>query len=183
MATDIEHMTGTQTQTDVPAGEKPFPPFDSANFVPLLIWLVLTFGALYLLMSKLALPRVEDILRARRAKINGDLGEAFAKRKEADQASADYQKTLADARASAQALAQQTYARLAAETEAKRKAHEADLASKLAASEAQIEATKAKAMANVEQIARETASAIVEHMTGRPADAQSVAAAIAKSKA
>lgn len=133
-------------------------------------------------MSKFALPRVEGILRDRSSKISGDLQDAFTKRAEADQASAEYQKTLTEARASAQALAQQTYARLAAETEAKRKAHEADLAAKLAAAEAQIETTKAKAMANVEEIARDTAAAIVEHITGKPADAKAIASAIAKSK-
>jgi len=171
----------TATQAPAPA-EELFPPFDSANFASLLIWLALTFGLLYWLMSKLALPRVKGILDARAGKINGDLGVAGAKRKEADQAAADHQKTLADARTKAQALAQETYARLADEAEAKRHALEADLASKLSAAEAQIEATKAKAMGNVEQIAKETASAIVEHLTGKPADPESIAAAIAKSR-
>src|SRR5579863_9145897 len=101
MASNTELAAGTQVPTDVPSGEKPFPPFDSANFAPLLIWLAITFGLLYLLMSKLALPRVEGILDARAGKINGDIGVAGAKRKEADQAAADYQKTLADARTKA----------------------------------------------------------------------------------
>jgi F-type H+-transporting ATPase subunit b len=177
-----DYATSTQQPTGTPPGEKPFPPFDTANFVSLLIWLVLCFGGLYLLMSKLALPRVEGILRDRLAKISGDIHVASAKRSQADQASADYQKTLAEARTNAQALAQQTYARLAAETEAKRKAHEADLAAKLAVAEAQIETTKAKAMANVEEIARDAAAAIVEHITGKPADAKAIASAIAKAK-
>jgi F-type H+-transporting ATPase subunit b len=175
MANGVEHTTGTEVAADAPA--KPFPPFDPANFPSLLIWLVLTFGALYLLMSKFALPRVDGILRDRRAKINADLHDAFAKRAEADKAAAEYQKTLTEARTGAQALAQQTYARLAAETEAKRKAHEADLAAKLVAAEAQIEATKAKAMGSVEEIARETAVAIVEHITGKRPDPSVIAAA------
>jgi F-type H+-transporting ATPase subunit b len=178
-----EYGTSTRQPADAPPAEQPFPPFDSANFVSLLIWLALCFGGLYLLMSKFALPRVEGILHDRLAKISGDLHDASAKRAEADQAAADYQKTLAEARAGAQALAQQTYARLAAETEAKRKAHEADLAAKLATAEAQIETTKNKAMAHVEEIARDTAAAIVEHITGKPADAKAIASAIAKSKA
>lgn len=175
-----EQTTATQAPS-APAKET-FPPFDSTNFSSLLIWLALTFGLLYWLMSRVALPRVEGILHARAGAINSDLGVAGAKRKEADQAAADYQKTLADARANAQALAQETYARLAAETDAKRHALEADLAGKLSAAEAQIEATKAKAMGNVEQIAKETASAIVEHLTGKPADPKAVAAALAKSR-
>jgi F-type H+-transporting ATPase subunit b len=160
-----EQTTATQAQP-APAKET-FPPFDSTHFGSLLIWLALTFG----------------ILEARHNKINADVLAAHAKRKEADQASADYQKTLADARTNAQTLAQETHARLAAEADAKRHALEADLNARLAAAEKQIEATKAKAMSNVDQIAQDTAAAILEHITGKPADPAAVADAIAKLKA
>ena len=177
MADHAEHSHAASTQVPPSEGSGSFPPFDSANFAPLLVWLVLTFGALYLLMSKIAMPRVEGILKNRRGKIDGDLGIANTKREEADHAAADYQKTLADAKTRAQALAQETHVALAAETEAKRRVLEADLAGKLAAAEAQIEATKAKAMGNVDQIARDAAAAIVEHITGKPADPAAIAAA------
>ncbi|MFZ0557776.1 MAG: F0F1 ATP synthase subunit B' [Methylovirgula sp.] len=182
MATDVGLTTSTQVPSNAQAGEKPFPPFDAANFSSIFIWLVLSFGLLYLLMSRAALPRVKNILHARQSKINGDIGEASRKRAQADRASAEYQKTLADARGNAQSLAQETYARLAAEAEAKRHALEAELAAKLSASEAQIEATKAKAMSNVGQIAHDAAAAIVEHITGKPAEAKTIAAAVAKSR-
>jgi F-type H+-transporting ATPase subunit b len=175
MASSSEHTTMTEVPRD--AGEKPFPPFDFEKAPSLLIWLALTFGLLYLLMWKVALPRVEGIFKARMGRINGDLGIAFAKREEAGRASADYQKTLTDARANAQAIAQQTHAHLAAETDAKRHTLEAELAGKLAAAEAQIEEMKAKAMRNVDQIAHETAASIVEHITGKPADPAAIAAA------
>lgn len=175
MANGGQLATGTEVAAVAP--DKPFPPFDSANFPSLLVWLALTFGALYVLMSKFALPRVGGILHDRRAKISADLHDASAKRKQADQAAADYQKTVAEARANAQALAQQTYASLAAETEAKRKAHDEALAAKLAAAEAQIETTKAKAMGSVNEIAQEAAAAIVEHITGKRPDPSVIAAA------
>jgi F-type H+-transporting ATPase subunit b len=178
MADSAEH--GLTASTEVPGtaeGSGSFPPFESANFAPLLIWLVLTFGALYLLMSKVALPRVEGILKSRKGRIDGDLHIAFTRRAEADRAHKDYEKTLADAKARAQALAQETHVRLAAETEAKRHALESELAGQLAAAEGQIEAMKTKAMGNVDQIARETAAAIVEHITGKPADPAAIAAA------
>ncbi|MGP0060357.1 MAG: F0F1 ATP synthase subunit B' [Beijerinckiaceae bacterium] len=178
MADGAEHSHAASTEMpQATEGSGAFPPFESANFAPLLIWLVLTFGVLYLLMAKIAMPRVEGILKSRRGKIDGDIGLANAKREEADRAAADYQMTLADAKARAQALAQETHVRLATETEVKRRAIEADLAGKLTAAEAQIAATKAKAMSNVDQIARDTAAAIVEHITGKPADPAAIAAA------
>ncbi|HTJ01298.1 MAG TPA: F0F1 ATP synthase subunit B' [Methylovirgula sp.] len=178
MATSAEHATTTGTE----APSSNFPPFDPANVAPQLVWLVISFAALYLLMSRLALPRVEGILHDRRSKIQGDVGEAAKKRQAADEAAADYEKTLADAKGRAQALAQQTHAKLAAETDAKRATLEAELSAKIAAGEAEIEALKTKAMASVEQIAQETASAIFEHLTGQKADPKAIAAAVATAK-
>ena len=53
-----------------------FPPFDKQNFPSQLFWLALTFIALYLLMSRIALPRISSILDARRQRIESDLAEA-----------------------------------------------------------------------------------------------------------
>jgi len=176
---------GVTTGTEVPQAEGAgtFPPFEAANFVPVLIWLAISFGLLYLLMSKIALPRVEGILHMRSAKINGDLHEAFEARRHSQEAAAAYDKTLGDAKKEAQGQVQETYAKLAAETAAKRQALEADLNAKLAAAEAQIADTKVKAMSNVATIAQDTAAAIVQQLTGKPADAAAIAAAIAQTKA
>ena len=177
-------MASTETaHTEVPsdehAGPGGFPPFDPAHFSSSLIWLAITFGLLYNLMSKVALPRMEGILADRRAKIDSDLNAAKAAKAKADEAAASHAKTLAEARANSQLLAQQTRDRLAGETEARRKALETDLNAKLAGAEAQIAATKAQAMTNVAAIAHDAAHAIIEHITGHRADSAAIRAAIA----
>jgi F-type H+-transporting ATPase subunit b len=182
-STEQEGLTANTEVSGGGHGETAFPPFDPANFTPMLIWLALTFGLLYLLMSKIALPRVENILHTRANKITEDISAANALRAQAEEAAAAHEKTIADARAKAVALAQETHARLNAETEAKSLALEAELNAKLAASEAQVLAMKAKAMSNVEAIASETAAAIVQHLTGRPADQNAIAKAITTLKA
>jgi F-type H+-transporting ATPase subunit b len=176
-------IAGTGPPAGGGPGETSFPPFDPANFTPMLIWLSLSFGLLYLLMSKIALPRVESILHTRARKITTDIGEANAFRAQSEEAAAAYDKTIADAKAKALALGQETHARLTAETEANRLALEAELNARLAASETQILEMKAKAMGNVEAIASEAAAAIVQHITGKPADPMAIARAIATSKA
>ena len=115
--------TTTTAHTEAPGGHAkgPFPPFDPAVFAPQLIWLALVFGALYLLMSRIALPRIENILEARRARIAADVDEAAAMQAKAQAAGASYEKTLADAKAQAQASAQATRDKLAADSAAKRK--------------------------------------------------------------
>jgi len=128
------HIAGTGTPAGGGHGETTFPPFDPVNFTPMLIWLSLSFGLFYLLMSKIALPRVESILHARAHKITKDIGEANAFRARSEKAAAAHDKTIADAKAKALALAQETHARLTAETEINRLALEAELNARLAAS-------------------------------------------------
>lgn len=159
-----------------------FPPFDPNVFAPQLIWLALIFGALYFLMSRIALPRIENILENRRARIAGDLDDAADMQSKAQAAGTAYEKTLSDAKANAQTMAQQMRDKLAAESASKRKSLEDQLNAKLADAERAIAATKAQAMSHVSEIATTAASDIVTHITGKPADAQKIAAAIAATK-
>jgi F-type H+-transporting ATPase subunit b len=176
------HTSGTVEPADVGHGAHAFPPFDSAHFASTLIWLAISFGLLYYLMSKIALPRVENILKARADKIASDLKSAHVAREKSEKAAADHDRSIAEAKTKAQGLAQQTQAKINAETDAKHKALEAELNAKLASAEKQIVETKTTAMASVESIAKDAAAAIVERLTGRPADPSAVAAAVAKAK-
>ncbi|MGH6820628.1 MAG: F0F1 ATP synthase subunit B', partial [Methylocella sp.] len=126
------HIAGTGAPAGGGHGETSFPPFDPVNFTPMLIWLSLSFGLLYLLMSKIALPRVESILHTRADKITRDIGEANAFRARSEEAAAAHDKTIAEAKSKALALAQETHAKLNAESEANRLALEAELNARLA---------------------------------------------------
>lgn len=183
MAHDVE---GHQAGTEVPGGPHEggvFPPFDPNNFVAELIWLAITFGAIYYLMSRVALPRVAKILATRKDKIDSDLAAAAKAQDDAAAAAAAHEKTLAAAKAKAQELGQAAHAEVQKQTDARRATLEAELNGKLAAAEAQIATTKTAAMANVDSIATDAAQAILQHITGKPADPAAVSAAIAAAKA
>ena len=160
-----------------------FPPFDAHNFVPQIVWLVIIFGLLYWLMSRIALPRVQGILEARRDRLAKDLDDAATMQQQARAAGEAYDKTVADARSRAQGLAQQTHDKLHAESEAKRHAIEAELNAKLAAAEAQITATRSRAMGNVASIAEDAAITLVQHLTGKAPSSEAIRAAVAAKKA
>jgi F-type H+-transporting ATPase subunit b len=169
----------TKAHTEQPGGERePFPPFQSQNFPSQLFWLTVTFVALYLLMSRLALPRIGAILEQRRQHIADDLGEAQRLKSESESTLAAYEKALADARARAQAIAGETHQRLAAEGEERRKTLEAELNARLAEAEETIAATKADAMANVRDIAIDAAGTIIERLIGSSAPPAAVTAAV-----
>ena len=171
------HAIGTEA---TPASEHGggFPPFQKDTFGSQLLWLAIFFVALYLIASKLALPRVGSIIADRRKRISGDLAEAARMKDAADAAIATYEKALADARARAQAMAAESRDKVNAEAEANRKAVGASLHGKLTAAEQTIAATRTAAMANVQSIAQELAIAIVERLTGKAPSKATAAAAV-----
>jgi F-type H+-transporting ATPase subunit b len=160
-----------------------FPPFKTETYAGQLLWLTLTFALLYVLMSRLVLPRLGGIIEDRRVRISGDLDQAAAMKARADEAGAAYEKSLSEARARAQALAQETRTKLSAESDAKRKSIEGELAGRLIQAEQTIMAKKTEAMGNVRGIALDTASAIVERLTGKAPAPQAVEAALDQSQA
>jgi F-type H+-transporting ATPase subunit b len=176
------HATGhLSTSTEAkPPGEQGggFPPFQKDTFGSQLLWFAITFGLLYLIASKLALPRVGGIIADRRARIDSDLAEAAGMKQSADAAIASYEKSLADARAKAQTIAAQTRDKVAAEAEARRKDVEANLQAKLAAAEQTIQATRTAAMSNVQVIAKDAAIAIVAQLTGKAPTEEAAAIAV-----
>jgi F-type H+-transporting ATPase subunit b len=158
--------TAHAAETAHAEGGGTFPPFDASTFAGQIFWLVLTFGLLYYLMSKVALPRVSEILESREGKIDGDLKTASAMQDKAKAAGEAYEKLLTDAKAGAQFMAQKAREAASSAAEAKRKEVEAEMAKKIAASEASIAAARDKAMTNVAGIASDTAIEIVKRITG-----------------
>jgi len=153
-----------------------FPPFDTSNFAPQLVWLVLIFGVLYLLMSRLALPRVATILSTRETTIGADLDAARESQAKAQAADAQNNATLRTKKEEAQTIGREAQQKIAAEVGALPSA-EKKFAEEIAAAEARIAAEKARAMTSVEGIATEAAAAIVAKLTGAQVDGAKLSAA------
>lgn len=156
------------------------PQLDFGDFAPQLVWLALTFIAMYLLMARVALPRIATVLEERRDRIANDLAQADQLRRETDQAIAAYEKALADAKAKANAIAQETRDKLNDELERERKQLEQRITEKLEKAEAEIAKTKAEALSHVEEIARETTAALVEQLIGEQVKADRLEKAVAE---
>jgi F-type H+-transporting ATPase subunit b len=171
-------MAEPTAHTEAPGGHREFPPFEAHHYPSQLLWLALTFILLYVLMSRVALPRIGAILADRQRRIAEDLAAAQRFKEQSEIADAAYQKALAEARARAQAIANETRQRQAAEAEATNKRLEAELHEKLAAAERSIAGSRAAAMANVASIAAETAAAIVERLIGTAPGQSDIAAAV-----
>jgi F-type H+-transporting ATPase subunit b len=159
------------------------PQLDISTFTPQLVWLTIWFVVLYLLMAKLAMPRIARAMEARRRRREDDLARAAQLKAEAEAANAAYQKTLAEARAQAQAAIKETSDRLAAEAAKQQRALAVTLAAPIEAAERRIAATKEQALAEVRGIAVDVGRSVVEKLTGAVPDAAKMAAAVDSSLA
>jgi F-type H+-transporting ATPase subunit b len=146
---------------------KAFPPLNHETFVPQLVWLALTFGLLYVLLKRYALPRVGEVIEARSDRIRRDLAEAEKLKVETEQALAHYEAALGEAHTKAHVIAKDMRQKLGAEVDKERAKVDAQIAQKLADAEARIGQAKSKALSSVEQIAADTAAAIVARLLGK----------------
>ena len=162
-------------------GDSGLPQLNIPDFAPQLAWLALTFVLLYLVLSRLALPRIGEVIEERRDRIQRDLDEAERLRAETAKAIQTYEQALAEARARAQGIARETRERLAGEVGKERAKVEALITEKSTKAEQQIAAAKAKALASVGEVAADTTGAIVAKLIGTEPGRAEVLDALAKS--
>ena len=177
MAESHGDAKGTTAHTEADA-KHAFPPFQKDTFASQLVSLLIAFVALYLIVSRIALPRVGSVLDERQGAIEGDLSAAQKLKDDSDAALKAYESELAAARSRAQAIGAETRDKLNAAADAERRKLEEQLALKLAEAEKTIASTREAAMSNVRGIAADAAAAIVQRLTGVLPDGKSVDSAV-----
>ncbi|MCR9257017.1 MAG: F0F1 ATP synthase subunit B' [Alphaproteobacteria bacterium] len=156
------------------------PQLNPETFASQLFWLFLSFGVFYLLMSRVALPKVRSALEERDRRISSDLEKAGQLKAEAEGILAEYEKAVADARAKASAVLSEA-ADAAAQDAAKRTADlDAKLNKRLKEAEERIAAAKAEALENLRSVASDAAASALTKLTGLDATEKQLESAIEK---
>jgi len=154
------------------------PQLDFSTFPSQLFWLAVIFVLLYLLMSWVALPRVSAMIVARRARIEGDLERATQMKAEAEAVMAAYERSLADARAQAQATLKEALDRFGAEAAARQRKAAEMLNAETSAAEKRIAEAKAQALAGLRAVSIDVARTATRKLVGVDVDEGSAAAAV-----
>jgi F-type H+-transporting ATPase subunit b len=155
------------------------PQLDFSTFPNQIFWLIVTLVAIYFILDKIALPRIASVLAERQGTLTNDLAAAEDLKRQAVEAEEAYNKALADARAEAQRIAQETRDEIQAGlADATVKADE-QIAAKAAESEARIAEILASATQSVEDVARDVAGDVVTAiLPGQTVDADAIASAV-----
>ena len=146
------------------------PQLDLSTFPSQIFWLAVFFVVLYVLMKRLALPKIEKIIEERRARVEGDLDKAGQMKSEAEAVIAAYEKALADARHQAQLTMKETSDRLGAIAAERQRQASSVIAERTTVAEQRIATAKSAAMANLRGVAVEVARAAAAKLVGAEID-------------
>jgi F-type H+-transporting ATPase subunit b len=173
-------MAGATTTTTGVPGHKAagFPPFKTETFPSQIFWLVITFAFLFVVLWRVAGPRISGTITTRRDRINGDLADAQKHRGDAEAALAGYQAALAGARARAQAMAEDNRKSIVGEIDRAKAAADTQAHDDVAKAETRIAASRDEARSHVAKAAEEAAVQIVAQLTGDTVSADDAAAAV-----
>lgn len=156
------------------------PQLDINTWLPQLFWLLVSFLALFAVVSRVIIPRTGEVIERRKATIEGDLAKAVSAKADSEAALKAYETSLATARSNASATALDMRNKASAQADAARHALDAELATKAAAADKSIQAARAKAMGNIAGVAEEIAASIVSELSGGKVTKADAAAAVAK---
>lgn len=154
------------------------PQLDFSTFPNQIFWLVVTLVVIYLVLSRIALPRIGAVLAERSGTITNDIAAAEELKQKAVEAEAAYQQALADARTQAGAIVADAKAEIQSDLDVEIKKADAQIAAKAAESEKAIAEIRDGAVKSVTQVAKDTAKELVAAMGGT-ADAKTITAAVA----
>lgn len=154
------------------------PQLDPSTFSPQLFWLVVSFILLYLLMWRVALPRISGVLQERQERIDDDLQKAEQLRTDAQAVLETYERTMAEGRSKAQEILREASAKMADEAAGRQAALAAQIAKQTAEAESRIATELEAAVANVRGVAAEVAQQAVSRLIGTDVPAKDAEAAV-----
>ena len=159
--------------TAVAAGpSKPgLPQLDVATWPSQLFWLVILFGAGYVVMARVVTPLIGTVLEERRLTVDSDLDKARHASAEAAAIRERYEADLNKARGEAADVAREAAAEASKNAEAAEAKTAKKLADKVAKAEAKLAEAKNSALANLNEVAAAAAVEAVLQVAGLTATA------------
>lgn len=156
------------------------PQLDLTTWPTQIFWLAITFFVLFLVMSRIAIPRTGGIIEKRKSTIGDNIASAQRARTEVESTIKSYEAALAESRARSHAIVQQNRAELNTEIEAERSKLDAALDLKNTEAAKVIATARTRALTGVEAVAAEIAAEIVNELVGTIVTKAAADAAVAK---
>jgi F-type H+-transporting ATPase subunit b len=178
MATEGTETTANAAHGAVEAAKSAgMPQLDFSTWPNQIFWLAVSLVAIYLILTRVGLPRIAAVLAERKGTIINDLTAAEELKAKAVEAEKAYNEALSNARSEAAKIVAKARAEIQADLDAATAKADAEIAAKASVSEARIAEIKAGALESVTEVARDVAAELVAALGGK-ADGPSVGAAV-----
>ena len=163
------------------AAEVGMPQLDPTYWASQAFWLILIFSLLYLMLSKMFIPKIKESIDDRENKIKDDLDEAQKLKSVAEEKLKDYEMTIEDAKKEVLKITFESKNKLNIEIQNKRKKFDMEIEAEVKRAEKEIENLKKESMQDISTISEEMTSKVIEIVSGEPLNQSSVKAAVLES--
>jgi F-type H+-transporting ATPase subunit b len=142
------------------------PQLNPEFWVSQIVWLVITFGALYIVLSKVILPKISDNLEIRRSQILENIEIAEKQREESEQKVKEFEEIILNSKIEAKNIFNEARQKVLSDIDKKRNELENSLEQEIVSAEKEIKALNTSSIENIKQIATETSSNLIKQLIG-----------------
>jgi len=154
------------------------PQLNPEFWVSQIVWLVLTFGILYIVLSKLILPKISDNLESRKSQILENIETAETQREESEKKLKEFEKIILESKLEAKNYFNEARQKILEDINNKRVALEKDIDNEISAAEQEVNNLKITSSEKIKNIAVETSSELIKQLIGEEANSSSISAIV-----
>ena len=160
------------------ASEEGMPQLNPEFWISQIFWLTLIFGSLYLLLSKLILPKISNNLEIRKSKIAENIEAAEMQREKSEQKLKDYEKIINNAKNEAKIIFNQAREKILRDINNKKDSLEKEIDEEINMAENEIIELKKNAPEKINKIAIEISSNLIKQLIGEEVNNSSISAIV-----
>ena len=154
------------------------PQLNPEFWVSQIVWLILTFGVLYLVLSKLILPKISENLESRKSQILENIETAESQREESEKKLKEFEKIILESKLEAENYFNEARQKILDDINSKRLALEKDIDEEISAAEQEVNNLKIGSHEKIRNIAVETSSELIKQLIGEEANNSSISAIV-----
>ena len=165
----------TQVQSAESGG---MPQLNPEFWISQIVWLVITFGALYVILSKVILPKISNNLESRRSQILENIEIAEKQREESEEKLKEFDKIILNSKLEAKNLFNEARQKVLNEIDKKRSEMEKNLEEEISSAEKEIQSLNNNSTENMKKIATETSLSLIQQLIGEEINKESISSVV-----
>ena len=154
------------------------PQLNPEFWVSQIFWLVLTFGLLYIILSKLILPKISNNLESRKSQILENIETAEKQREESEKKVKEFEKIILESKIEAKNYFNEARQKILEDITIKKNSLDKDIDDEISAAEQEIKNLKTASSEKIKNISIETSSELIKQLIGEEANNSSISAIV-----